>query len=83
MAAKVDLGEVGWGKLYDYSFEDCKLRLENASTLDHPDKRKRMCLYADAPLFFWYDMIKHVPHEDLGLFHAEKRHKRLAYLPRK
>lgn len=69
-----------WHREHGDAFRRCKQTLEHQLTLAHVDPQKRLCVYTDAPDYFWSGIVSQTPVADSELLCASQRHEQLAGL---
>ncbi|OWY93722.1 RNA-directed DNA polymerase [Phytophthora megakarya] len=73
----VQPANIGWGAEEEQCLEACRVALENALQLAHPDPKKRLCVFADASDLHWGAAITQVPREHLNRDFTEQHHEPL------
>ena len=79
-AQKLVLTELGWDSACDRAWEDCRLMLQEAVTLAHPDPTLEVCVFSDASHTHWGAVITQVPAEQMQLPLREQVHQPLIFL---
>ncbi|POM74204.1 Hypothetical protein PHPALM_8883 [Phytophthora palmivora] len=76
----ITLCKVGWGAGEAACIEKCKIALQNALCLAHPDPTKLLTVYTDASDEHWGAVITQIPHDQATRPISEQEHEPLMML---